>query len=532
MKKTLLALVITVILSGCTSGKPETGNPEPSGIEPVSNKGFSLGWYSSLKTEDLEGIKQTGGNFAITYILSGRLEDSEIQTYLDEANKRGIKVLLDVTADWKWFDNDMPKPAFTIGDWQWSFDYAYQNVNIPQITDKKQASHHGGWDKKGINQHGFYMDYTGYPVLNIQPHDVFEVMVYIPSDSTVKELMLEFYAAKKDESAFAWKYRVYWGEDLFPRKEYEKNLPAIRAGNIPKERDQWVKVSFNVDNIDLDETVVRGINFVNAGSQVYWDLPTRRTSRERLAERIRKFSNHPALYGWYLCDEPELRNIDPDRLKDIHDIVREFDPNPEHKLEAVFQDWKVLQVYSKACDEIFIDCYPVEVTRRNLNWMTQWVSKAVKIARNQQKNFVFVPQAFGDIKSYPTWTIPTEYEFRWMTWTPIIMGARGICYWAYYVAPQKLIDESKKLFAEIKKYEPYFFEGVPVTGLNCNIQTDSDNDTNPDVIYSAFDYKGKRLVLLSNTTGKQIKGVKVTGSEFVYQINMDPYEVVIAEVGL
>jgi hypothetical protein len=247
---------------------------------------------------------------------------------------------------------------------------------------------------------------------------------------------------------------------------------------------------------------------------------------------VTKFASHPAIYGWYLCDEPELRNIDPDRLKEIHDIIREYDPNPDHKLQAVFQDWKVLQEYSKACDEIFIDCYPVEVTRRNLDWMTKWVSKAHSIARSQQKEFIFIPQGFGDIPDYPTWTTPNEYEFRWTTWTPIIMGARGICYWAYYVAPKNLIDESKKLFEEIRKYEHYWMEGSPVTGLNCSILTDSDNDSNADIVYAVFDHNGKRLVMLSNTTGKQVKNVTVTGSEFRYQKDMEAYQVIIDELEL
>ena len=532
MRKTIIAVIFILLTTGCTTSTPDNNSSGHANNPSTTKKSMMLGWYSSLKTEDLEGIKNVGGNFAITYILSGRLEDSEIQSYLDEADKRGIKVLLDVTADWKWFDNDMPTPSFSTGDWEWTFDYAYQNKKIPLITDKKPASHHGGWNKDGANQHGFYMDWRGYPVLNVQPHDIFEVMVYIPKDSNVRELMMEFYAAKKDEPGFSWKYRAYWGENLYQRYEEKQQLPSFHVGDIPKERDSWVKISFNVDEINLQETVVRGINFVNFGTQVYWDLPTRRTSRQRFEERVKKFAGHHALYGWYLCDEPELRNIDPDRLKEIHDIIREFDPNPEHKLQAVFQDWRVLQQYSKACDEIIIDCYPVEVTRRKLDWMTKWVSKAGMIAASQQKNFIFIPQGFGDIPEYPTWTTPTDYEFRWTTWTPIIMGARGICYWAYYVAPKKLIDKSKELFAEIRKYEPYIMEGKPVTGLNCNIQTDSDNDSNPDVVYAVFEYEGKRLVMLSNTTENKIKNVTVTGAEFRYQTDMDGYQVIITEVGL
>jgi len=479
---------------------------------------FPLGWYSSLDPDELHKIADLGGNFAITYVLSGR-EDDKIKPFLDEAEKLGIKVLLDVTSDWKWFDDDMPQPSHPVGNWMWTFEHAYS----------KRASHHGP-ATNGKNEHGFRFAEGGYPVLNVQPHDVIEVWVYIPSDSNVSELMMEFWAAKLS-GGFSWKYRVYWGDNLCHRQENGENLPAVRAGDIPKERDQWVKISFDVDIIGLDRTVVHGINFVNYGSQVYWDLITRRTGKQRFEERVAEFWQHPALYGWYLCDEPELRNITPERLKEIYDVVRAADPDPNHILAPVFQDWKVVDAYSESCDQIFIDCYPVETNRQVLDWMVKWVSEAGKVAKRQNKPLIFIPQAFGDISAYPHWTKPNSHQFNWMTWTPIIMGARGICYWAYYVAPDYLIEDSKTHFANIKKYQDYFTRGVPVTGLSCSVTTDSDSDGNPDILYAAFDFNGKRLLMVSNAIGKKQK-FTVSGSEFKFDGELEAHKILIREFDL
>jgi len=519
----LISIAICMFVVGGCFHTQLTELPDPIKVpvivheEQPKEKFFPLGWYSSLDPTELKEIADLGGNFVITYILSGR-EDFKIKPFLDEAEKYGIKVLLDVTADWMWLDDDMPQPSHAIGDWRWSFKHAYS----------KRASHHGAFRKNEKNDHGFRFAEGGYPVMNIQPHDIIENWIYIPSSSNISELMIEFWAAKLT-GGFSWKYRVYWGEDKCQRVFDSETLPKVRAGDIPKERDEWIKLSFNVDLIDLDQTVVHGINFVNFGSQVYWDKLTRRTGKQRLQERVAEFWDHPALYGWYLCDEPEMRNITPERMKEIYDIIREADPDPNNILAPVYQDWKIVEPYSNSSDEIFIDCYPVETKRQVLDWMTKWVSEANRIALKQSKNFYFIPQAFGDISAYPNWTRPNEHQFRWMTWTPIIMGARGIIYWAYYVAPDYLIEQSKSLFIEIKQYMDYFTKGNPVTGLSCNITKDSDDDGNPDVLYSAIDYNGKRLLMISNGISKS-QSVTISGPEFRVYFEMLPHEIVIKEL--
>ncbi len=516
MKK-LTVLVLTIVLAGCSSGFGQDGakvaSPKLSKNEPF----MPLGWYTSLEENELAGLKSLGGNLAITYVLSGRLKKEQLSDYLDEADRKGIKVLMDITADWKWFDDDMPVPSEPLGNWMWTLEYAHS----------KRASHHGGWDDEK-NEHGFVLKEDGYPVMNVQEYDVIEQWVYIPKNAEIKELLIELYAAKK-VGPFSWAHRVYWGEDLVPKQVDGKNIPAFRAGDIPKERDKWVKLTFKANDIDLQATVVKGVNFVNFGSQVYWDLMTRRTGKERIFERVQYLKDKPALYGWYLCDEPELRNIDPARLKELHDQVREADPNPEHVIAPVFQDWKVIEQYSASCDQIFLDCYPILQKSRVMDWMNKWLSEGSRIARKQGKPFIFVPQGFGDAPEYPMWTVPTEFELRWMTWMPIIMGARGICYWAYYKSTPKLLDASKRLFEEIKEYQSFLLSGTPVTGVSCSIMSDSDSDGNPDVLYAVFDNRGKRLLVAANATGRNFRNVEFVGAGYSFETSMTPYQVVIKE---
>ncbi|HOC78975.1 MAG TPA: hypothetical protein PL190_03575 [Caldisericia bacterium] len=516
MKKISTAILLTAIfLAGCVVPGQETPVKPATSPKIANNDFFPLGWFTSLSKDEIGGLKDVGANFAITYVLSGRLKKELLSDVLDEAERKNIKVLLDVTSDWKWFDDDMPIPNDPIGNWNWSLDHAYS----------KRASHHGGWNDE-LNTHGFIMPEAGYPAMNVQDHDMIEQWVYIPSKNDVKELMIEFYASKGGPS-FSWNHRVYWGEDLIKRgdpKEKETISP-FRAGDLPKERDKWIKLTFRANDINLDATLVRGVNFINYGSQVYWDLMTRRTGKERIQERVNYLKGKKALFGWYLCDEPELRNIDPPRLKEIYDQIKEVDQ--EHIVTPVFQDWKVMEQYKDSCDIFFLDCYPVTVKSRSMDWMTQWVVEGARVAAKYKKPFVFVPQGFGDAPEYPLWTMPTKHELRWMTWTPIILGARGICYWAYYKASKEVIEESGKLFKEVGQYKDFLTKGTPVTGLSSSITSDSDFDGNPDLMYSAYDLAGKRLLMVSNGTSRAFDKVRLVGPGYEKDFDLEPYGVKI-----
>lgn len=521
MKKIIAyAILVPIFLSGCSSqGSELDSKPKTATVvkEEKPDPFIPLGWYVSLDEEELIKNKEIGSNFVITYVLSGRLKLEQLSDYLDEAHRQGQKVLMDITIDWKWFDDDMPIPSDPVGNWMWSLEHAYS----------KRASHHGGWENS-TNEHGFVLGSTGYPVLNVQEYDQIEQWVYIPKNSTVKQLGIEFNAAKLN-GQFSWNHKVYWGEDLIEKDSYDNDFNAFRAGDLPKERDQWVKLTFNANDINLNATVVRGVNFLNYGTQAYWDLMTRRTGKERIQERVKYLKDKPALYGWYLCDEPELRNISPERLKEVHDIIREADPDKNHIIAPVFQDWKVIEKYSPASDVIILDCYPVMVKSRSMEWMTNWVVQGANIARKQKKPYIFVPQGFGDAPEYPIWTMPNEAELEYMTWLPIILGARGICYWAMYKSNKKLISHSKLIFDKIKQYEKYLLEGVPISGVSCSVISDNDNDGNPDIIFTVLEYNGKRLLVAANTTPKTFDEVKFVGASFSHSTAMKPYQVEIIE---
>jgi hypothetical protein len=49
---------------------------------------------------------------------------------------------------------------------------------------------------------------------------------------------------------------------------------------------------------------------------------------DHVAERVAAFKDHPALYAWYLFDEPDLKNqyISPRNLQTIYSTIKELDP--------------------------------------------------------------------------------------------------------------------------------------------------------------------------------------------------------------
>ncbi|MFD0893899.1 DUF4434 domain-containing protein [Luteolibacter ambystomatis] len=92
----------------------------------------------------------------------------------------------------------------------------------------------------------------------------------------------------------------------------------------------------------LDEAGKRGL-------KVLFDLDMKASpAPEALAtlrRRIERFKTHPALYAWYLADEPAVKNIKPEELKGIYRWIKDTDPD-----HPVFSSNWELETFKDACD--------------------------------------------------------------------------------------------------------------------------------------------------------------------------------------
>lgn len=89
---------------------------------------------------------------------------------------------------------------------------------------------------------------------------------------------------------------------------------------------------------------------------------------DKVDELVTSFKSHPALYGWHICDEPNINRI-PD-LKRIKEHIEEIDPdhtvyinlNPLGSIRALGTDFyrDYVETYARDCNLSILsyDCYP------------------------------------------------------------------------------------------------------------------------------------------------------------------------------
>lgn len=153
------------------------------------------------------------------------------------------------------------------------------------------------------------------------------------------------------------------------------------------------------------------------------------------------FDRHPALWAWYLMDEPDLHGVRPGEVLRLHRLVRQAGGRKPTAL-VLFQGSEALN-YSGLTDILMIDRYPVP-----------WLPLAnfpqhVRMARlglGPKKPLIAVIQAFS-------WTAfpdllpgrtnlrpPTREELRCMTYCALVRRATGLFYYSYDDGKWKIRD--------------------------------------------------------------------------------------------
>ena len=149
-------------------------------------------------------------------------------------------------------------------------------------------------------------------------------------------------------------------------------------------------------------------------------------NRAKLAEclkfvtrEVKAFRDHSALLGWYISDEPELRNEKPDVLREIYLKIKELDPY--HPITIVFISAGPAQKYKNCLDIVMTDPYPIPNRGPNNAAIAPW---KLKSQFRYKKPIWTVPQAFGGNEHWGR--EPTKQELRLMTYRGIQEGSTGV----------------------------------------------------------------------------------------------------------
>lgn len=192
----------------------------------------------------------------------------------------------------------------------------------------------------------------------------------------------------------------------------------------------------------------------------------------------------PALFAWYLADEPEGYGDTPDVLRQAYAIIKSIDP--DHPVVVLTNAPGMLHRYDGCADIIVADPYPIP--RHPLTMVAEWTDVCVAAARAHGQAPWMTPQGFGwsDIAESEA-PSPTREELTSMLYTCLIHGARGILWWPYSTPRKNYWPHFGKMAREFRFMEPWLIHGegagVQVSG---------------EVHWRAWRHGGRTLILAAN----------------------------------
>jgi hypothetical protein len=143
----------------------------------------------------------------------------------------------------------------------------------------------------------------------------------------------------------------------------------------------------------------------------------------QVVEFIEPFKDHPAVFAWYVCDEPDHPRwtVPPPEMRLATTLLHRADPN--HPTWTVVMPWADSNIYQYAdtVDIIATDMYPIADYKRQLIR----VARATDVLRRAVKG------------QRPVWMVTeatskaTPQEEYAITYLAVTHGANGIVYWNF-----------------------------------------------------------------------------------------------------
>lgn len=227
-------------------------------------------------------------------------------------------------------------------------------------------------------------------------------------------------------------------------------------------------------------------------------------TKARAEERVRKFKEHPAVWAWYLYDEPK-----PEMLERANEVVASIRRNDDkHPLIIASKTPE----YVALVDMSLAYSYPVKDQPSPTNDLNDYVIKT-EAAVAGGKPFISLIQTFNWNHYWPFAKrregnrLPTLAEMRFMAYAGILQGCRGVFFFSFQTLPiehDHLNGEAVPLIKELKEVREYLIwrqtePGAFVNGF-------------PPGAAGSWTDGGKTLLILSNPSSSLITvSLKIDG---------------------
>ncbi len=158
-----------------------------------------------------------------------------------------------------------------------------------------------------------------------------------------------------------------------------------------------------------------------------------REAREHVITMVKVLKDHPALFCYYLIDEPEGKATDPRILEEIYNLIRELDPY--HPVLICNDTVEGIYTYKDAHEMLMSDPFICPRADGSLTKPMTYISTFMDNALKASGGRKFVgnsPQVFdyGDYKALNN-RVPTFMEERCSMYLAIIHGAKGFSLYKY-----------------------------------------------------------------------------------------------------
>jgi len=188
----------------------------------------------------------------------------------------------------------------------------------------------------------------------------------------------------------------------------------------------------------LDMAQAAGIQAVIIDPRIYRELPHEANWEATVQAVVHDYANHPALYGYYLTDEPHLRHFDA-----LAQLTRAFETcDPDHvPYINLFPNYASPDQLGTVDYEYHVQAYLDTVRPPLLSYdhyaLMEWGDRPEYFANleviRRQALRVGVP-FWNIILSTPHFNYrdPSPADLRWQVYTTLAYGGKGLAYFTYW----------------------------------------------------------------------------------------------------
>lgn len=199
-------------------------------------------------------------------------------------------------------------------------------------------------------------------------------------------------------------------------------------------------VEENLEMLDFCQQA--GVRALVTDSRIHWQMTANEGWEETVAEIIADYASHPALYGYYLKDEPNHQLFAP-----LGEMSREFErQDPDHlPYINLFPTYANVRQLGTPTYADHIAKFLETVQPRVLSYDHYALLRAGGMRPDYYENLAII-RDLGLQHNTPQWQIilslahlayrdPTEAEMRWQVYTSLAYGMKGIMYFTYWTPP-------------------------------------------------------------------------------------------------